>query len=193
MLGAEVLAETILEITGDKHQSLKWPGHGFRLTVPAGAVPEDTTISLAVKSLLAGEFELPENCRLVSAIYWMSTSQHFKKGVILHLQHCAITKSEAQCSQLKFVAGKCSQPSLPYLLKMREGGVFTPHSHEASITVKQFSFYAVVHEGDEKDLDSAYLGHAFYRPVGGDYVWQLEYLITRFIESLMQVNSLLSW
>ena len=57
MLAAEVLAETVIEVTGDGHQSLSWPGHGFRLTVPAGAVPMGTTISLAVKSILTGDFE----------------------------------------------------------------------------------------------------------------------------------------
>ena len=46
----EELSSTVLEITGSNHQSIKWLGNGFRLTVPAGAVPEGTTISLAVRA-----------------------------------------------------------------------------------------------------------------------------------------------
>ena len=55
----EELASTVLEITGGKHQSIKWPGKCFWLTIPAGAVPEETTISLAVRIFLAEGFQLP--------------------------------------------------------------------------------------------------------------------------------------
>ena len=186
MLAAEVLAETVIEVTGDGHQSLSWSGHGFRLTVPAGAVPAGTTISLAVKSILTGEFELPDTFQLVSALFWIKASQPFNHNVTLHLHHCAMIESKAQCSRYKFVAGRCSQPDLPYLLKIREGGVFTPHSQEASISVKQFSFNAVV--TDDPEASNIYIGQAFYRPVEGIYAWQFEYLITRNIPSLEEVR-----
>ena len=192
MLAAEVLAETVFEVTGDGHQSLSWSGHGFRLTVPAGAVPAGTTISLAVKSILTGEFELPEKCQLVSAIYWIKASQRFNQNVILYLHHCAVIESEAQCSRYKFVAGRCSQPDLPYKLVLREGGVFSPHTHEASISVKQFSFYALVCD----DLEASklfYIGQAFYQPMKGIYVWQVDYVITKYIPSLVEVSCSHVW
>ena len=183
----EELASTVLEITGGKHQSIKWPGNGFRLTVPAGAVPEGTTISLAVRALLAEGIELPKNCHLISAIYWIAASQHFAEEIILHLQHCAVIESNAQCSKLKFIAGRCNQPTFPYLLKMREGGVFTPHSHEASISIKQFSLYGAIHEGEE-DMSSYYWGQGFYQQSGQDQAWILDYTITCFIDSLVMVS-----
>ena len=178
-------------MTGVGHQSLSWPGHGFRLTVPAGAVPADTTVSLAIKSILTGEFDLPENCQLVSAIFWINASQLFNRDVTLHLQHCVVIESEAQCSQYKFVAGRCSQPDLPYKLVLREGGVFTPHTREASISVKQFSFYAVAHVGDKKDSRSIYIGQVFYRLYKGVYVWQVDFAITRGISPLSDVSDVL--
>ena len=185
MLDAEVLAETVLEVTGDGHQSLSWSGHGFRLTVPAGAVPTGTTISVTIKSILSGEFKLPDGCQLASAIYWIKASQPFNKNVILHLHHCGVIKSKEQCSQYKFVAGRCSQPDRPYKLVPREGGVFTQHTHEASISVKQFSFYAVA--GDE-DSELSYIGQAFYRPVEEVYAWQFDYAITKDTPSLVEVR-----
>ena len=190
MLAAEVLAETVIEVTGDGHQSLSWPGHGFRLTVPAGAFAAGTTISLAVKFILRGEFELPDNCQLLSAIFWIKASQLFNREVTLHLHHNAIMESEAQCSQYKFVAGRCSQPDLPYKLVLREGGVFNPHTHEASITVRQFSFYAIV--GDEAS-ELFYMGQAFYRPGEGVYVWKVDYVITKYIPTLVEVRCSDGW
>ena len=188
MLAAEVLAETVIEVTGNGHQSLSWPGHGFRLTVPAGAVPAGTTVSLAVKFILSGEFELPDSCQLVSAIFWIKASQPFNRDVTLHLHHCAILESEAQSSQYKFVAGRCSQPDLPYKLVLREGGVFTPHTREASISVKQFSFYAIVHNGDKVDFRPSYIGQVFYRPYKDVYVWQVDFAVTWNIPPLPAVS-----
>ena len=186
MLAAEVLAETVLEVTGDGHQSLSWSGHGFRLTIPAGAVPTGTTISVAIKSVLSGEFELPDSCQLASAIYWIKTSQPFNKNVILHLHHCGVIESEEQCSRYKFVAGRCSQPNLPYKLVPRDGGVFTQNTHEAFISVKQFSLYAVV---SDENSELSYTGQAFYQPMEGVYVWQFAYVITNDIPSLVKVCS----
>ena len=186
MLAAEVLAETVIEVTSDGHQSLSWSGHGFRLTVPAGAVPQGRTISLAVKSILNGEFELPDTFHLLSAIFWIKASQPFNQNVTLHLHHCAVIESEAQCGRYKFLAGRCSQPDLPYLLKIREGGVFTPHNQEASISIKQFSMYAVA--TDDPEASNVYIGQAFYQPMQGIYGWQFDYLITRDIPSLQKVR-----
>ena len=186
MLAGEVLAETVIEVTGDGHQSLSWPGHGFRLTIPAGAVVAGSTISLAVKSILTGEFELPDNFQLLSAIFWIKASQPFNHSVTLHLHHCAMIESEAQCRRYKFVAGRCSQSDLPYLLKIREGGIFTPHSQEASISVKQFSIYAIA--TDDPEASKVYIGQAFYRPMQGIYGWQFDFLITQDIPSLQEVR-----
>ena len=193
VLGAEVLAETVLEISGDGHQSVSWSGHGFRLTVPAGAVPHGATISLAVKAILSGEFDLPSDCQLMSAIYWIHPSQLFDRDVILHLEHCGVIESEAECSEYQFVAGRCSQADLPYLLKIREGGVFTPHSYEASISVKQFSFYAIRHLGRRRNARASYLSQVFYQPFQGEYVWQVDFVVTRHISSLVAVSVLHCW
>ena len=193
VLGAEVLAETVLEISGNGHQSVSWSGHGFRLTVPSGAVPDGTTISLAIKAILYGEFDLPADCQLMSAIYWIHSSHLFNRDVILHLEHCGVIESEAECSEYQFVAGRCSQADLPYLLSIREGGVFTPHSYEASVSVKQFSFYAITRRGGRRNARASYLSQVFYQPFRGKYVWQVDFVVTRCIPSLVEVSHLDIW
>ena len=85
----EELASTVLDITGGgKHQSIKSLGSHFLLTVPAEAVPEGASISLAVRAFLVEGFQLPDNCQLITTIYGISRGQHFKQEITLHLQHC---------------------------------------------------------------------------------------------------------
>ena len=98
--GVEVCGETVLEVVGDKPQKVEWPGYGFYIEVPEGALPPGVTASVGVKVILAGQFKLPENRQLISAIYWVSSSEMFLEKVAVNIQHCAFIRSEEQCSDL---------------------------------------------------------------------------------------------
>ena len=78
--GVEVYRETVLEVVGDKPQKVEWPGYGFFIEVPEGAVLPGVTASVGVKVILAGQFKFPENSQLISAIYWVSSSCRVCKG-----------------------------------------------------------------------------------------------------------------
>ena len=78
--GVEVYGETVLEVVGDKPQKLEWPGYGFYMEVPDGALASGVTASVGVKVILSGQFKLPDNRQLISAIYWISSSEVFLKG-----------------------------------------------------------------------------------------------------------------
>ena len=95
--------ETVLEVVGDKPQKVEWPGYGFYIEVPEGALPPEVTASVGVKVILAGQFKLPENRQLISAIYWVSSSEEFLKEVAVNIQHCAFIPSEEQCLDIKFI------------------------------------------------------------------------------------------
>ena len=71
---------------------------------------QGTTVRLAARAPLAEGFQLPENCQLISAIYCISASQQVEQELTLHLQHCAVIKSDAECSDFKFVAERCYHP-----------------------------------------------------------------------------------
>ena len=134
----EVCGATVLEVVGDKSQKLKWPGYGFYLEVPDGSLPPGVTASVTVQATLAGQFQLPENSQLISAIYWISASEVFLKEVAVNIQHCAVIRTEEECSKFRFIITKCSQEELPYRFREREG-VFNPHTQYATIKLKQFS------------------------------------------------------
>ena len=99
---------------------MSWDDYGFHLSVPDGAVSNDVTVSLPVKAILSGQFQLPEDTHLVSTIYWVSASQAFDKEVSVHLAHCGIISSEVEASNYKFIVGRCSQKDLPYKFKIRD-------------------------------------------------------------------------
>ena len=109
--GVEVYRETVLEVVWDKPQKLEWPGYGFYIEVPDGALaPSGVTASVAVKVILGGQFTLPnENSQLIIAIYWIASSEVFLREVAVNIQHYAVITSEEQCSKLRFIVARCSQ------------------------------------------------------------------------------------
>ena len=133
--GVEAYGETILEVVGDKPQKLEWPGYGFYIEVPDGALPPGITAHVAVKVIFAGQFELPKDSQLISAIYWVSSSEVFQKEVAVNIQHCAVITSEEQCFEFKFIVARCSQEELPYKFKEKDG-LFNMHTQYGTIKVK---------------------------------------------------------
>ena len=141
--GVEVCAETVLEVVGDKPQRVEWPGYGFYIDVPEGALPHGVTASVGLKVFLTGQFKLPENRQLISAFYWVSSSEVFLKNVAVNIQHCAVIENEEQCLDFRFIIAKCSQKELPYTFKEFEG-LFNPCTQYATIKLKRFSILSIL-------------------------------------------------
>ena len=159
--GVEVYGETVLEVVGDKPQKLEWPGYGFYMEVPDGALATRVTASVGVKVILSGQFKIPENRQLISAIYWISSSEVFLKEVTVNIQHFAIITSEEQCSKFSFIIAKCSQKELPYTFREKTGS-FNPHTQYGAIKLKQFS---LVGETGSEDTELRYTTLKFYKPI----------------------------
>ena len=176
--------ETVLEIVGDKPQKVEWPGYGFFIEIPEGAVPPGVTVSVGVKVILAGQFKFPENRQLISAIYWVSSSIEFIKEVSVNIQHCAVVRSEDQFSQFKFIIAKCSQSQLPYKFREREG-LFSSHTQYGAIKLKQFSLLG---ETAPEDTDTLCTAFMFYKqqmpsPLTVDF----HFVVVRDLEPNLQV------
>ena len=159
LCGMEVYGETVLEVVGDKSQKLEWPGYGFYIEVPDGALAPGVTASVAVKVILGGQFKLPANSQLISAVYWITSSEVFLKDVAVNIQHYAVIRSEEQCSKLRFIVAKCSQ-EVPYTFREKEG-LFNAHTQYGAIKVKHFSIFA---ETAPKGIDLRITSLKFYKP-----------------------------
>ena len=110
--------------------------------MPKGAT--STPCDIAIKAIVAGQFEFPEGTDLVSAVYAISVSEKLTQPVILEMQHCVAISSEEQGRFLSFVSAKCNQPNLPYLFKLLENGEFPPHSDYGRIACANFSTIGIV-------------------------------------------------
>ena len=172
--------ETVLEVVGDKPQKVEWPGYGFFIEIPEGAVPPGVTVSVGVKVILAGHFKFPENRQLISAIYWVSSSIEFIKEVSVNIQHCAVC-SEDQCSQFKFIIAKCSQSQLPYKFCEREG-LFSSHTQYGAIKLKQFSLLGETAPVDTDTLCTAFMFYKQQMPTV-----DFHFVIVRDLEPNLQV------
>ena len=140
--GVHVVGEKLFQISGEFPQLLEWEEYGLRIQVPKGAtsIPCD----IAIKAIVAGQFEFPEGTDLVSAVYAISVSKKLTQPVILEMQHCVAISSEEQGQFLSFVRAKCNQPDLPYLFKLLENGIFPPHSDYGKITCDHFCLVGTV-------------------------------------------------
>lgn len=132
-----VLADTL-------PQTLVWPGYGFNMEIPTGAFPPGVTASLGVRAILKGDFSLPENSELVSAIYWISCSEDLLKHVAVNIQHCAQISNEKDAKNFKFIIAESSQ-SPPYKFSQTDDpGVFKAHTQYATIQCNSFSLLGIL-------------------------------------------------
>ena len=142
--GANIVTQTTLTLTQET-QNLQFEGYGFKFHVPEGSLPaEISEAKLNVQVSLSGQFQMPPDCELISAVYWVFSPHKFTKPLTVEIQHCAVLSSDQQCLQLAFVSTKCTQKELPYMFKTRDGGVFCHHSSYGSLSLTQFSGVGVV-------------------------------------------------
>ena len=176
--------ETVIEVVGDKAQKLKWAGYGFYMEVPNGALPPGVTASVGVKVILTGQFKLPRNTQLISAIYCISFSKNFLKEVAINIHHFAVMMSEKQCSEFRFI--ECSQRELPYKFQKCEG-LFTKHTQFAAIKLKRCPCTLVGEIGPE-NTEMRFMCHKFYKPIPGTLKVDLVFVVTYDHELFLKVS-----
>ena len=180
-----VIGETSIFVT-NQAQSFQWKGYGLKLHVPQEVLPPGLKhCRLHIKVGLSGEFELPENSSLVSAVYWIDSEPRckFSKPIRMEIQHCS--KSH-ESSTLSFVRAKCSQEVLPYTFNTLEEGEFSSLdiSSHASVHLSHFSLIAVTQkEGD----DPQYCAGFYY--IGNKLTsWKVHFVVIKNLEAYRTVS-----
>ena len=89
---------------------------------------------------ISGQFTLPQNTSLVSAVYWLHGEPQceFSQPLILEIEHCA---TSSQKSRLSFA--RCSHYSLPYNFEILEEGNFSLDAY-GCIQLRSFSLITVL-------------------------------------------------
>ena len=117
---------------------LNWEEYGLRITIPHEAVPLYDTVEVAITALVGGEFILPEDTELVSAVYAISVSKQFLKPVQLEIQHCVSIEKPAHSNYLSFSTAHSDEASCEF--QPVEGGEFSIDSRYGSINITEFFF-----------------------------------------------------
>ena len=156
--GVEECGETSVVISSSQGQLVEW--NGLKMHIHEGSLPEGIDqCTIHIKASLAGEYEIPENSSLVSAVFWLRCEPQctFTKPITVEIQHCS-TKQDL--SRLKIIRAYCNQKQLPYKFKPL-GGRFNADTSYGAIEVNSFSGVGVIEENP--GAERMYYSQLFYR------------------------------
>ena len=160
--GVEECGETSVVVHSSQGQLFEW--NGLKLQIHAGSLPEGLLqCTIYIKTSLAGDYEIPENTSLVSAVFWLCCEPQctFTKPITVEIQHCS-TKQDL--SRLKIVRAKCSQKPLPYKFKLL-GGRFNADTSYGVIEMNSFSGVGAIEENPVSER--LYYNQLFYHSCDG--------------------------
>ena len=138
--GTCAAGETQLIIEANKKSCFEWKGYGLKLHIPENALPQTLDqCTVHIRALLSGQFELPPEWILVSAVYQIKIPVKFARPVTLEIQHC----SSSTNAGLSFIVAYASKQEIPYRFKELEGGVFSSNYSYGSILLNHFCLIGI--------------------------------------------------
>ena len=155
--GVEECGEKSVVVYSSHGQLVQW--NGLKLHIHEGSLPEGVhQCKIYIKVSLAGQYEIPENSCLVSAIFWLRCEPKCKfiKPITVEIQHCS---TKENLSRLKIVRAFCSQKQLPYKFDLL-GGRFNADTSYGAVEVTSFSGVGVVEESPVSER--LYYSQLFY-------------------------------
>ena len=179
--GIEECSETSVSVSSSQGQVVDWSG--LKLHIHEGSLPEGCKVYIKVS--VAGDYEIPENSSLVSAVFWMrcEPQRTFTKPITVEIQHCSMIEN---ISKLKVVRAVCSQKQLPYKFEPL-GGRFDARTSYGVIEVNHFSGYGVVEE-DSPDSKRKYYCQPFYRPLSHQHGHEIDIIFVWNTEAHINVR-----
>ena len=183
--GANVIGETRITVS-NVGGVFQWQGYGLKIHIPRNSLPNGCEYcTVTITASLTGQFQLdPEDSKLVSPVFWISSTERFSQPVTIEIQHCAIIDDTDSISDLRFVTAKRNQPDLPYKFRSLDGGVFTPHSTHGSISLTHFCAQACT---SKRSRPQGYCAQ-FFTVSKGLGEWRVYFVITKNLEAALTVR-----
>ena len=187
--GVEVVGEEDLVVTNDAI-NFQWKSHGFKLHVQDNSLPEGIPeCSVNIKASLSGQFELPEGCELVSAVYWVATPGKFTKPVTIEVQHCA---NFSDPKQLSFVSTSRAKKSIPYKFKVIDEGTFTLGNKYGALSTTHFCGIGVAKKVEPNEYSCQYCAQVYFTVKNlKDYWYYCHFVVTKDLEICLTVSKIL--
>ena len=153
-----LIAETSVLVTNSE-QLFSWDEYGLSLHIPENSLPDNLQqCSIHIKAIIMGDYQLPQDTHLVSAVYWFKCVPkcQFSQPLTLEIQHCAKPENT---SKLRFVRA-CSMDRHEERVNFEAvAGNFSCHSSYGFMELNSFCRYAVGQEGAE---DREYCAYSYY-------------------------------
>ena len=162
----EVCDRKTFEITPSSTEPLEWEEYGLKLYPQKDCLPPGVDkVSIDILASIAGQYVFPEDCHLISSVFWLrcQPNRTFAKPIKLQMEHCANTDD---LTKLTFV--RASTSSLPYSFKELEGGQFfisdckdhKDHRDYGTIELSQFCGVTTCQKGSNEQI---YYAGLFFR------------------------------
>ncbi|XP_019859994.1 PREDICTED: uncharacterized protein LOC105314950 [Amphimedon queenslandica] len=145
---SQIAGKKLFLVQGDKPQLMNWEEYGLRISVAEDSLSASETVEVSVLALVGGHFKFPDNTRLVSAVYAISTSP-LLKSLRIEMQHCIDLSDPSLSKYLKFAVAPVHTASLPYQFSLIEGGEFPAYQRYGWIERSKFCQLAIVGEEEE--------------------------------------------
>ena len=158
MCTEHLVAETSVLVTNSE-QLFSWDECGLNLYIPENSLPANLQqCSIHIKATIMGDYQLPQDTHLVSAVYWIECVPkcQFSRPLTLEIQHCA--KPEG-ASKLCFVKANSMDRGEDGVKFETVPGNFSCHSSYGFIELDSFSLYGIGEEGAE---DREYSACSYY-------------------------------
>ena len=103
MCTEHLVAETSVLVTNSE-QLFSWDECGLNLYIPENSLPANLQqCSIHIKATIMGDYQLPQDTHLVSAVYWIECVPkcQFFRPLTLEIQHCAKPEGASQLCFIK--------------------------------------------------------------------------------------------
>ena len=143
----------------NSEQLFSWDEYGLSLHIPENSLPNNLQqCSIHIKATIMGDYQLPQDTHLVSAVYWIECVPkcRFSQPLTLEIQHCG-TQGE-----LYFI--KDDSKDHNEMFAIIDGGVFPLNSSYGFIELNEFCRTGVGKKKGSKERE--YCASVYYQHKG---------------------------
>lgn len=142
-----------------------------------------------IRALLSGQFELPPEYILASAVYQIKVPVKLARPVTLEVQHCSSHEREDSTS-LCFVVAQ-TKSELPYRFEKLKGGIFSSNYSYGSISLDHFCLFGIARRWLESIFFPLRYRAQLYHNCQDNATtdWSLHFVITKELDSEITVCS----
>ena len=167
--------------------------HGITVIIPENTVTTETSLSIGV--YYVNPFQLPEDHRLVSEVFWIKTSAPLQKSAELYVPHFVNIRDGNDSNKLGFfMASDVSIEDVQTLTKVPANtSSFEPGSSYGKLVMDHFCSGCILERIDGNGLPLRYLvTRAFPNDSEERKKWRADIVFSYALESCLKVCTCIS-